>query len=103
MATGVEERAQPAGLIAYDEHGNRTHRGREVRARRAHFVVDADTDPRSTEDAFDLQRVMLGIGVPVAGQGAGPLDGDARSGLQLTIEDHRAILLTDASVQKRGT
>ena len=110
MAARVEERAQLAGFVAHDEHRYRADGGGEVGAGRAHVVVETDADPRAAEDALDLERVMIGVGVPRAGQRAGPLDGRSGPGLQLDLQlaqeltrrDHARTLLTDESVGNHG-
>ena len=52
--------------------------------------------------AFDLERVMVGVGVPASRQRAGPFDRNSGASLEITLEltryDHARTLLTDESV-----
>src|SRR4029079_10807047 len=74
---------------------------REVGTRRADDVVEPDSDPRPAEDPVDLERVMIGIGIPRTRQGASSLDRYSGACPELVVEKHGPILLTHESVCKR--
>ena len=75
VAADVEEGPQLAVVAPDHEHGHPAgDGGGQVAARLLDGVGAGHADPLPGEDPLHLQGVVGRVGVPVAGQGAGPLD-----------------------------